>query len=158
MIFVTTGTQLPFPALVDAVAAMAKKLDERIIAQVGPDKTYRPGIDSFDHLDPDRYEAFFARARLVVAHAGIGTVLSAIKHQKPLVIMPRRFELGEHRNDHQNATARELEGRQGIYVARTEGEIASYLLRNDLVPPNQGSSPKSAQLIGYLQKYIESAA
>ncbi len=158
MIFVTTGTQLPFTALVDAVASLAGSLNERIIAQVGPDKTYRPEIDSYDHLDPDRYEAFFARARVVVAHAGIGTVLSAIKHQKPLIIMPRRFELGEHRNDHQNATARELEGRKGIYVARTEAEIGKFLKRDDLEPPNQGSSPKSAQLIGYLQKYIENAA
>ena len=42
----------------------------------------------------------------IVAHAGMGTILTALEIGKPLLVMPRRAALGEHRNDHQLATAR----------------------------------------------------
>ncbi|MEM9433452.1 MAG: glycosyltransferase [Pseudomonadota bacterium] len=158
MIFVTVGTQLAFPALIDAVAELTKDQGERIIAQVGPDRLDRDGIESFDFMDPANFEAFFSAARVVIAHAGIGTVLSAIKHQKPLIVMPRRFALGEHRNDHQAATVRQLEGRPGIYVARTQADIARHLSSSDLIPPTASETEHSSRLIGFLQQYITSAA
>ncbi len=44
-------------------------------------------------------------ATAIVAHAGMGTILTALEMGKPLLVMPRRAALGEHRNDHQLATA-----------------------------------------------------
>ena len=55
-------------------------------------------------------------ADAIIAHAGMGTILTALEMGKPLLVMPRRAELGEHRNDHQLATAMrfaDLGGRHG---------------------------------------------
>ena len=43
-------------------------------------------------------------AAAIVAHAGMGTILTALETGKRLLVMPRRAALGEHRNDHQLAT------------------------------------------------------
>jgi hypothetical protein len=38
----------------------------------------------------------------------MGTILSAAELGKPLILMPRRAKFGEHRNDHQQDTVREM--------------------------------------------------
>jgi len=42
---------------------------------------------------------------------------------KPVVLVPRVFEWGEHTTDHQMATARWLEGRPGIFVCMRDGDV-----------------------------------
>ncbi len=64
---------------------------------------------------------------MVVAHAGIGTILSARRHARPLVILPRKADLGEHRNEHQMATARAVAALPGVHVAWEAAEIAPFL-------------------------------
>ena len=127
VIFATTGTQLPFPRLIAALDALAPSLDEPVIAQIGPDPTAYPHLETHATLTPGRFDALFAEARIVVAHAGIGTILSARRHGRPLILVPRRFDHGEHRNDHQLATARELEQRAGLSVAWQVKDLAAIL-------------------------------
>ncbi|NNK77886.1 MAG: hypothetical protein HKP40_04155 [Litoreibacter sp.] len=158
MIFVTTGTQLPFPRLIDAMNELAGALDERIVAQVGPDHGNWPSLECRTHLSPKAFEAHFREARVVVAHAGIGSILSARVFRKPLIIMPRQYALGEHRNDHQIATAREVSARPGLYVAHDQVALRVLLARSDLQKPNAGSGAETRRLIGYLRNYIQNAA
>lgn len=154
MIFVTTGTQLPFARMIDAVARIAADLDEEIIAQVGPDTTAR-AFPTHATLAPAQFTEFFTNARVVVAHAGIGSILSAKKFGKPVILMPRKHELGEHRNDHQMATAREVDGIPGVYIAWDEDQLAGFLSRDDLVACDTTPSPRAAQLIDYLKAAID---
>ena len=127
MIFATTGTQLPFPRLVAALDALAPTLSEPVIAQIGPDPAAYPNLETHATLPPARFDEMFAAARVVIAHAGIGTILSARRHGRPLILVPRRFERGEHRNDHQLATARELEHRAGLSVVWQVEDLAAVL-------------------------------
>ena len=118
-IFVTVGTQLPFPRLIDAVDRIAPSLGRPVIAQVGPEG--EPGrwrnLEVAPFLDTAAFAALAARAAAIVGHAGIGTYLTARSHGVPAVLVPRSAALGEHRNEHQRATARRLEGRPGLSVA-----------------------------------------
>ncbi|MGR3540545.1 MAG: glycosyltransferase [Hasllibacter sp.] len=123
MILVTVGTQLPFPRLLAAMDALAAGLDEEVIAQAGPDPDGYPSLQVHRQIAPGAFDALATRARVLVAHAGIGTVLTARAHGVPLVAMPRRAALGEHRNDHQMATAARLEGRAGIAIAWEAGDL-----------------------------------
>ena len=43
--------------------------------------------------------------QVVIAHDEMGSIITALEMGKPIVVMPRRAELGEHRNDHQVAAA-----------------------------------------------------
>jgi UDP-N-acetylglucosamine transferase subunit ALG13 len=155
MIFVTTGTQLAFPRLVDAMADLAPDLNEPIIAQIGPDTKPRPGLDIHANLTPAEFEKNFKEARVVVAHAGIGSILSAKRYGRPLVMMPRRFDLGEHRNDHQAATAKEVEGREGLYIAWDAEDLRRYLTGPALIPAQEGDSAKSAPLLEKIKNFID---
>jgi UDP-N-acetylglucosamine transferase subunit ALG13 len=57
----------------------------------------------------------------------MGSILSALSLGKPLLILPRREDLGEHRNDHQRATAGWVAGRRGVFVAADEAELPGLL-------------------------------
>lgn len=159
MIFVTVGTQLPFDRLLDAMDRVAAECDQPVIAQAGTGAVAVrwPNMDIRARLAPDTFEALFRAADVVVGHAGIGTVLSAQAHQRPLIICPRRFELGEHRNDHQLATARHLDGRPGIYVAWQTEEIAPFLKRTLHPARLETVIPERDRLISYLAEAIRGA-
>lgn len=155
MIFVTTGTQLPFPRLISAMDALAPKLGEEVIAQVGPDTQTRQHIEVHPSLPPSRFAELFGAARVVVAHAGIGSILSAKQMQRPIVLVPRKYALGEHRNDHQFATAREIEGRPGYYVAWETSALLGLLRQTNLDVPEQRSGQASESLIQTLRAFID---
>lgn len=151
MIFATVGTQLPFDRLIEALDQLAPGLAEPVFAQTGA-STYQPRnmewIPSIPPLEVDRY---FADARVVVAHAGIGTILTCQKLGKPVILFPRAVKYGEHRNDHQLATAGQLDGRPGIYVARTAAQLGT-LLSGDLAPPSGQLIPPSRER---LQQHLD---
>lgn len=155
MIFVTTGTQLAFPRLIAAMDALAPVLGEHVVAQIGPDTGPHANLDTHATLTPARFEALFAQARVIVAHAGIGTILSARRHAKPLILVPRRFAHGEHRNDHQMATAREVEGRPGIHVAWETGDLARLLQSGELDAPGDERNPAAAELMSCLRAFVD---
>lgn len=154
MIFVTIGTQLPFPRLIAAMDALAPGLGEPVIAQVGPDPGRYPNLEVHARLAPDRFDALAAGARVIVAHAGIGSVLSAKRFGKPLVMLPRQAALGEHRNDHQMATARRLADRTGLHVAWTAEDLAPLLSGPPLDPAQDGPGAAAEGLLARIKAAI----
>lgn len=154
MIFVTTGTQLAFPRLISAMDGIAERLNERIVAQIGPDPGPYPNLETRTSLSPAAFKALFSDARVVVAHAGIGTVLSAQKCEKPLILMPRRHDLSEHRNDHQMATVAALRGRRGLYVAENETELEDVLCSGALAPMQDIAGPEAVLLTNFVRKWL----
>ena len=126
MIFVTVGTQLPFDRLIRAVDGWCGECQVEAFAQIaepGP-RGYVPSWMAWQNfLSPEEFDQKFAGADLVIAHAGMGSIISALVAGKPVVIMPRRVALNEHRNDHQMATAEKFKNRPGVYVAMDETEL-----------------------------------
>ncbi len=155
MIFVATGTQLAFPRLIGAMDAMARDLDEPVIAQVGPDTEPRLHIETHARLHPARFEELFGTARVIVAHAGVGSILLAKRMRRPLIIVPRRLDLNEHRNDHQLATAREVEGTPGVRVAWDIADLPDMVRVADPVPAEPTLSPQAESLIARLRDFIK---
>lgn len=140
MIFLTVGTQLPFDRLVRALDNWnTGQAPDRVFGQIADpsDNGYIPKNFYFkDFIDPDEFAQKYEEAKLIVAHAGMGSIISALTHPKPIVIMPRRADLYEHRNDHQLATAQQFASREGIYVAKDEIVLGS-LLDELLAKPNE---------------------
>jgi UDP-N-acetylglucosamine transferase subunit ALG13 len=64
---------------------------------------------------------------VIVSHAGMGTILTALHHRKPILVMPKRASLGEHRNEHQLATARHMMQLGNVNVAFDEAELRDKL-------------------------------
>ncbi|MDB5525900.1 MAG: glycosyltransferase family 28 protein [Rhizobium sp.] len=159
MILVTVGTQLPFERLIQAIDEFATKLPEPVFAQIGR-SSYRPkNIEFCETMVPRLFETKFQQASRIVSHAGTGSVLTAKRYGKPIILFPRRADAGEHRNDHQLATCEQLEGRPGIFVAYDIPRL-EHLLSNDLppVPQKAADEPEDPyqELVNGLANFIDS--
>ncbi|MCX7515316.1 glycosyltransferase [Frateuria hangzhouensis] len=124
MIFVSVGTQLPFDRLISAIDNWAAvHPDMEIFGQIGR-CTYVPrSFKSAPFLNAKEIDFLYGRAALVVGHAGMGTILGALTHSKPIIVMPRIAQNGEHRNEHQTATIRRLESIKGVHIAREQADL-----------------------------------
>ncbi len=134
MIFFTIGTHEPFDRMVRAVDAWAATSGADVFGQIPEPGAsgYRPRHFPFvARLAPAAYAAKVEAADFLVAHAGMGSIITALQHGKPILVMPRRGHLRETRNDHQWATASRLRAVPGITVAADETELPRLL--DDLV-------------------------
>jgi UDP-N-acetylglucosamine transferase subunit ALG13 len=108
MILVTIGTQAPFNRLIKAVDEIAEDLKEEVIVQ-GFDLDFEPQyIKILGNLPTHEFNALIAESSIVISHAGMGNIISAMQFLKPIIILPRMAKFGEHRNDHQLATAKKM--------------------------------------------------
>lgn len=154
LIFLTVGGQLPFDRLVMAVDSIALKVSEPIFGQIGRTK-YRPKYFSSTHfLGPEDFERYLGQASVVVGHAGIGTIVTANKLGKPMIMMPRRAALGEHRNDHQLATVAQLKDVRGLCVAETAEELLTLMSDKDLPAPEATVPSTRQHLVSYLKEEV----
>jgi len=124
VIFVTIGSMFPFDRMIRAMDAWAAaEAGEEILAQIGAGAFEPRHMAWVRRLERPDYAATVAGARLIVAHAGVGSVVSAGEQGKPIVVLPRRASLGEHTSDHQVETIGWLRGKPGIHVAGTEADL-----------------------------------
>ena len=154
MILATVGTQLPFPRLLQALNRLAVTHSLRIIAQTCGDLPGARAIEQHPFLSPEELERLARQAEVIVGHAGIGTVFAATRARRPLVLYPRRVALGEHRNDHQMATAASLQSRKGIHVAWDDAELERLLLAGPLTALEPGESPTLPALVAAVAAFV----
>ena len=129
-IFVTVGAQMPFDRLVLGVDSWAASHPEHeYFAQIGPDATIPGTIPCTEFLEPPEFKQRVDWCDVLVAHAGMGSILTALQHGKPLLVMPRRGAFLETRNDHQVATAERFRAMEKVTVAMDEGELPAQLDR-----------------------------
>jgi UDP-N-acetylglucosamine transferase subunit ALG13 len=128
MIFVTVGVQLPFDRLIDAVDQWAAQhAHPQIFAQTGNSKLQPGHIQHQKFLEPDQFGEKCREADLIIGHAGMGSILTALEYGKPLLVMPRRAALDEHRNDHQLATVERFRSLSNVHVAMDEMDLTNML-------------------------------
>jgi len=128
LILVTVGTQFPFDRLVRAVDDWAWAHPEaEVFAQIGA-TDYRPRhMACTAFVSPSDMRRMQEDCDVMVAHAGMGSILTALELGKPIIIMPRDHARGEHRNGHQFGTIRHFSGRRGIYAAPDETALPALL-------------------------------
>ena len=152
MIFVTVGTyEVPFDRLLRAVERLPAR--EQLVVQHGPSAIRPPGATCFDFLPYERVVAHVRDARVVVSHAGVGSVLVALANGKRPVVVPRLRRFGEVVDDHQLAFARRLR-REGLVDLVEDPDCLPAALAaagaNGSAPAGRGGS-----LAGELRRYLE---
>lgn len=156
MILVTVGTnEAAFDRLVRAVESLPA--DEEIVVQCGA-SSERPANATVCHefLLFDELLAEMRRARVVVTHAGIGSIMSALScGQRPLVV-PRLARYGEAVDDHQLPVARRLEETGLVTVVEDPGALpAAVKAAGESVDVELGADER---LIAELRDYIALSA
>lgn len=159
MIFVTVGAQMPFDRLVRAIDQWAGSHGrEDVFAQIGPTDYCPSNIRWTRFLQPGEFRNRCVEARAIVAHAGTGSIITALQLGKPIVIMPRRAGLRETRNDHQIATAEQFRRFLSVAVAWDETELIDCLERiDDLVGLRAIGSQASGELLDAIRGFIDGA-
>lgn len=157
-VVVTLGTDHhPFGRLVRWVDAWAgDHPDVRCLIQHG---TAPPPNHAEGHpvLDPTTIPGLMARARIVVGHAGPGTVLDARAAGRRPVIVPRRAHLGEVVDDHQVTFGQWMDERGQATCVEDEGALRHHLDAALVDPspyaltgPGSGTVPAAVTLFGDL--------
>ncbi len=159
MIFVTVGTQLAFDRLISTIDKWNETKKLEIFIQTGPSVLTPRHSEYAQFIEPSQADQLFKNSDLIVSHAGMGSILTALRYQKPIIIMPRLASLGEHRNDHQLATCKWLGNKSGITVAKDENHLLTLLNESQSKTLNAGqgiSAFASKELIDNLQNYFNS--
>lgn len=151
---------MPFDRLVHAVDQWAQAHPGvEVIAQIGPTASPPRHVKAVELLEPEEFQHQMQQAEVVVAHAGTGTIITALELGKPIIVMPRRADLRETRNDHQIATAERFAARGLVHVARDETEIPALLARRgELRPAEAPANAPSNELIRTLSDFISGSS
>ena len=100
LIFVTLGTQdKHFPRLLEAVEQL--NLNEKIIAQTGSTDFKSKKMEIHKFLSQDEFNKYMKEERIIITHAGVGTIIYGLNLGKTMIVAPRLKKYGEHVNDHQ---------------------------------------------------------
>ena len=155
MIFVTVGSSAtPFDRLLRAVDAL--RVEERLVVQHGP-STIRPkGAECSEALSHTEFLDLVRSARVVVTHAGVGSIMTALGEQTRPIVVPRLAALGEAVDDHQVSFARRAAELGFVVlvedVERLAAEIASPL--EIAGPAELRRSPIEVELRSYIEELV----
>jgi UDP-N-acetylglucosamine transferase subunit ALG13 len=158
-VFVSVGSMMPFDRLCEAMDAWAAaNPGTPVEIQIGKG-SYEPRHARWVRkLALPEYQARVAACDLFVAHCGMGSIISAIEAGKPILMLPRLAELGEHNTDHQLATARHIGIRPGLHVAADVADLqarATALLAETGVAPAPISRFADPVLTNRIRAFIE---
>jgi UDP-N-acetylglucosamine transferase subunit ALG13 len=116
VILVSTGTNgKPFDRLLRAVAEL--KLNEELVLQHGPSNIRPAWATCVATTSFDEFSELVRRARVVITHAGAGSVLIALAHARRPLVIPRLARFREAVDDHQLDFARRLDAAGLVTVA-----------------------------------------
>lgn len=138
---------------VDRWAAARGRSD--VFAQIGPTQWRPEHIEWMQFLEPREFRVKAEAASVIVAHAGMGSILTALELGKPILVMPRRGDLRETRNDHQVATAKRFKELGRVSVAFDEDELMERLDELGAMTATEQISPHASdELLGALRTFI----
>jgi UDP-N-acetylglucosamine transferase subunit ALG13 len=153
MIFATTGTCEPFDRLLEAFDAI--ELDEELVVQHGISPVRPRGARCVDFLAYSELVEHVRRARVVVTHGGVGSVLTALANGKRPIVVPRLAERGEAIDDHQLEFVRRIAAAGVIDLVEDPADLGLRLAGS------QGESLRIApdpRLVAELRQYLTAAA
>lgn len=125
-VFVTVGNGLaPFDRLLRMVDAALPADGVEGTCQYGVSTDPPRGLRAVSSLPRAEFEAELAAADIVVCHAGVGTLWSAIEAGHCPIVVPRRARHGEIVNDHQLEICAELEKEGLINIVSATEDLAA---------------------------------
>jgi len=157
MIFVTVGTQGRFDRLIRTVDQWAgAKGGADVFAQTGPSDYHCEHVRAERFIDPTDFRKRVEAASVVISHAGMGSIITALELGKRIIVMPRRASLGEQRNDHQLATAKRFAEQGRIAVAFSEKDLIDKLNQLQVGDTTERlGAQASPTLISAIRTFIE---
>lgn len=154
IILVITGTSpYRFDRLINEMDNIAKKNHEEIIIQTGFIDYKIKTAKHFKFLPDKEFTKLYKSARLIISHTGIGSIMTAIRHNKSFIAVPRMKKYRENLDDHQLQIAGEIE-KEGIATVLYDIRNLEKLIKSEQVYPIRGFNNPKNILIKKLRKYL----
>lgn len=157
MIFVTIGTMYGFSRLIKEMDKIAGQIEEEVIMQIGETKYEPVNTKYFRYASREEMNEIYKNSRIVVCHAGIGSIISALEYKKSIIVVPRSKEYEEAIDDHQFEITRELE-KEGMINAIFDIRQLNNVLMNKISDNNEknhnNDGNRNTELIKSLKEYI----
>lgn len=157
MILVTLGTQdKEFTRLLDALSKVIKnkKIKEEVIVQAGYTKYSSKDMKIFDLISPEELESLIKKCDLLITHGGVGSILTGIKNNKPIIAAARLKEYKEHTNNHQKQIIKEFEERGYLLELKDFDKLDELIIKAKKIKPKEFKS-NTDKFIKNIEKYIE---
>jgi UDP-N-acetylglucosamine transferase subunit ALG13 len=153
MIFITVGTHyLGFERLIKKVDDIAVRIDEKIVAQIGSTRYIPKNIKYFTFVEEDeKILEFYKKSRIIITHAGAGSIINILYAKKPLIVVPRLKKYNEHIDDHQLELA-EVLNNKGLAIVIHDVENLEKVLKNSNFNINHHHN--NGSLVIFLKEYI----
>lgn len=121
MIFVMLGTQKQqFTRLLDLIENSKELANEEIIVQGGNTKYTSNKMRIFEFVSPQDFEKYIKESSYIISHGGVGSILTALKSNKKILVVPRLKKYNEHINNHQIEICEQLESKQNLLCYHEE--------------------------------------
>ena len=151
MIFVTVGScQLPFDRLLRELERLP--LDEQLVVQLGPSALRLPRATCVDFMPFETVVERVRQARIVISHAGVGSVMVALANGKRPLVVPRLSKFGEIVDDHQLEFGRRMAESGLVTLVEDLAELP------DFVSGDSGAASavfgEANQLVADLRAYL----
>jgi beta-1,4-N-acetylglucosaminyltransferase len=129
LIFLTVGSMFPFDRLIRGVDDLISKglVTESVYAQIGNGE-YEPRHMPFARfVEKADFDGQMKGCSVVISHAGIGTISTALHYGRTMIVLPRLKAFGEHVNDHQVGTARKYAELGHVILSDSVGDLPTCL-------------------------------
>jgi UDP-N-acetylglucosamine transferase subunit ALG13 len=121
------------------MASVAKlRVAERLVVQRGSSRVPIPDAEVVDFLSFEELTDHVRRARLVVSHAGVGSIMVALAQRRRPIVVPRLARFGEAVDDHQTQVASMLGERGSVTVVRDPALLQETVTSEALVDHADG--------------------
>jgi len=155
MIFVTVGTtHFQFDRLIAGVARL--ETDEEIVVQRGPSRVSAGKARVVDFLSFGELADYIRRSRVVVSHAGVGSIMVALSEGRRPIVVPRLARFGEAVDDHQVQVAEMLSERDRVHLVMEPQDLGDAVAHRVDTGPN--ASLGFGPLVDVVAAEVERAA
>ena len=157
MIFVAVGTQkFQFNRLLKAVDDLIEQgqLDSDVFAQTGHSDYVPKNYKFKDFISKDEFESCIDRCDLLITHSGVATIITGLKLEKPVVVVPRLAKFGEHVDDHQFQIAESFSTKNLLLMCKEQDNLADIVQEaKDHIFAEYVSQRE--KMIGTIREYLE---
>jgi UDP-N-acetylglucosamine transferase subunit ALG13 len=157
MIFVSVGTQkFQFNRLLLAVDSEVTVLEKmfglKVFMQTGYSTCEIQHAQYKRFLSPKEFSNAISNSDLVITHAGVGTIMMALKQSKPVIVAPRLKKYNEHVDDHQVEIAQQLSDKVVDYMP---GDDLILCVKSALQHKGQSITTNTPAFASYIERFIK---
>ena len=139
MIFVTLGTHhQPFARMIEAIELLPA---DELVVQHGHSPAPAGVLEAVPFIGFGEMLARMREADVVVTHAGVGSILLAMREGHTPIVVPRRHAHGEHVDDHQVELTTALAEQNKVIALWEPAELGAAVAS---VPRREGPRPPVA--------------